>query len=90
MAGSTVHDEIIGVGAGVGGGFLNTQELKVMKYDEALSGNDRKQWGLITSSVDPPPTNAQLTFIVFPKKSAPCNALMASCASDFFEYSINA
>jgi hypothetical protein len=27
--------EYINVGAGIGGGFTNTQELKVMKYHEA-------------------------------------------------------
>ena len=32
------------VGAGIGGGFENTKELKVMKYDEAMSGPDKPHW----------------------------------------------
>jgi hypothetical protein len=32
------------VGAGVGGGFTNTQELHVMKYDEAMKTKDKKDW----------------------------------------------
>jgi hypothetical protein len=30
----------VNVGAGIGGGFTNTQELKVMKYHEAINGPD--------------------------------------------------
>ena len=32
--------EILLVGAGIGGGFSNTTELKVMKYKEAMIGED--------------------------------------------------
>jgi len=32
------------VGAGVGGGFTNTSELKVMNYNEAMASNDAKDW----------------------------------------------
>ena len=32
------------VGAGIGGGFENTQELHVMKYEEAMRGPDAKDW----------------------------------------------
>jgi hypothetical protein len=32
------------VGAGIGGGFSNTQELRVMKYHEAINGPDGKLW----------------------------------------------
>jgi hypothetical protein len=32
------------MGAGVGGGFINTQELHVLKYDQAMKGPDKKQW----------------------------------------------
>jgi hypothetical protein len=32
------------VGAGVGGGFTNTQELHVMKDDEAMKTKDKKDW----------------------------------------------
>ena len=34
-AGSQILDEVVFVGAGAGGGFVNTQELHVMKYKEA-------------------------------------------------------
>jgi hypothetical protein len=36
--------EVACVGAGLGGGFVNTKELHVMKYDEALAGPDHEQW----------------------------------------------
>ena len=36
--------ELALVGAGVGGGFENTQELHVMKYDEAMAGPDADKW----------------------------------------------
>jgi hypothetical protein len=32
--------EFANVGAGVGGGFENTKELKVMNYKEAINGPD--------------------------------------------------
>ena len=32
------------VGAGIGGGFQNTHELRVMKYNEALLLDDKKNW----------------------------------------------
>jgi hypothetical protein len=32
------------VGAGLGGGFENTTELHVMKYDEAMKSPDAEQW----------------------------------------------
>jgi hypothetical protein len=31
------------VGAGIGGGFENTAELKVTKFDEAMSGPNKKK-----------------------------------------------
>ncbi len=34
--------EFINVGTGIGGGFLNTQELQVMKYHKAINGPDGK------------------------------------------------
>jgi hypothetical protein len=34
--------EYINVGAGVGGGFTNTNELRMMKYHEAINGPDGK------------------------------------------------
>ncbi len=36
--------EYIIIGAGVGGGFTNTNELCVMKYHEAINGPDSKKW----------------------------------------------
>jgi hypothetical protein len=36
--------EFINVGAGIGGGFSNTQELRVMKYHEAINGPDGRPW----------------------------------------------
>jgi hypothetical protein len=32
------------VGAGIGGGFNHTSELKVMKYKDAIKGPDKKEW----------------------------------------------
>ncbi len=32
------------MGAGVGGGFSNTQELRVMKYHEVINGPDGELW----------------------------------------------
>ena len=39
------HGEYSLVGAGIGGGFANTQELHVMKYEKAMRGPDSKEWG---------------------------------------------
>ena len=36
--------EIQAVGAGIGGGFEHTYELKVMKYEEAISSPDKEGW----------------------------------------------
>jgi hypothetical protein len=36
--------KISDVSAGVGGGFENTQELKVMTYSEAINGPDGERW----------------------------------------------
>ena len=36
--------EMVNVGAGLGGGFENTNELHVMKYDEAMATKDRIGW----------------------------------------------
>ena len=32
------------IGAGIGGGFENTSELHVMKFDEAMSKDDKSNW----------------------------------------------
>ncbi len=36
--------EFANVGAGIGDGFKNTNELKVMNYKEAVNGPDGKHW----------------------------------------------
>ena len=36
--------EYLNVGAGIGGGFANTNELRVMSYHEALNGPDGALW----------------------------------------------
>ena len=36
--------EYVNVGAGVGGGFKNTNELKPMKYEQAINGPDGEAW----------------------------------------------
>ena len=38
------EQEILAVGAGIGGGFTNTQELRPMKYSEAMNTPDAEQW----------------------------------------------
>jgi hypothetical protein len=32
------------VGAGIGGGFVDTQELHVMKFNEAMQTRDKYEW----------------------------------------------
>ena len=44
LAGSDTAEEVACVGAGVGGGFENTSELKVLKYNEAMKNPDKKKW----------------------------------------------
>ena len=39
-----MYFEAANVGAGVGGGFENTQELRVMTYNEAINGPDGEHW----------------------------------------------
>jgi len=39
-----MYFEAANVGAGVGGGFENTQERRVMTYNEAINGPDGEQW----------------------------------------------
>jgi hypothetical protein len=36
--------EMACVGPGIGGGFVNTKELHVMKYDQAINGPDKEKW----------------------------------------------
>jgi hypothetical protein len=37
------------VGTGIGGGFENTAELKVMKFDKAMSGPNKEKWEKATA-----------------------------------------
>jgi len=37
-------NELAAVGAGIGGVFSNTSELRVLKYKEAINGSDREDW----------------------------------------------
>jgi hypothetical protein len=41
---TNIEGEVACVGAGVGGGFENTNELHVMKYNEAMKTEDKKEW----------------------------------------------
>ena len=36
--------ELSQVGAGLGGGFVNTSELKAMNYKEAMRSPDKEHW----------------------------------------------
>jgi hypothetical protein len=38
------YGEVCMVGAGLGGGFINTQELHVMKFKEAMAGPEADKW----------------------------------------------
>jgi hypothetical protein len=38
------NSEFANIGAGVGGGFENTKELKVMNYKEVVNGPDGMRW----------------------------------------------
>ena len=42
--------EYANAGAGVGGGFKNTNELKPMKYEQAINGPDGEAWKVETSN----------------------------------------
>jgi hypothetical protein len=39
-----ITDEIACVGAHIGGGFVNTNKLKVLKYKDAMKTDDWKKW----------------------------------------------
>jgi hypothetical protein len=41
--------EIACVGAGLGGGFVNTKELHVMKYKDAMASKDAEKWKIAVS-----------------------------------------
>ena len=58
------------VGAGIGSGILNTNELKVIGYDEAMQRKDRKQW---LNSIDEE-HDRMIKNKVIKKKDVPKNA----------------
>ena len=39
-----IKEEIVAVGAGLGGGFENTKESKVIKFKEAVAIKDKNNW----------------------------------------------
>eukprot|EP00984_Skeletonema_dohrnii_P009430 scaffold3616_cov97-Skeletonema_dohrnii-CCMP3373.AAC.1 len=39
-----IQADVMGVGAGVGGGFTNTTELHVLNYKQAMESEDREEW----------------------------------------------
>ena len=39
-----IECKMTNVGAGIGGEYDNTQELKVMKFDEAMKTEDKENW----------------------------------------------
>jgi hypothetical protein len=41
---ANLYVEYLNAGAGFGGGFENTNELKPMKYKQAINGPDAKEW----------------------------------------------
>ena len=44
MVTAILYLECSAVGAGIGGGFSNTNELKVMKYNQAVNGPEGEIW----------------------------------------------
>ena len=38
------YAKVESVGVGLGGGFTNTNELKVMKFQETVDGSDGESW----------------------------------------------
>jgi len=44
MGGIQITSQVAGIGAGIGGGFENTNELRVMTYQEVMNTQDRDKW----------------------------------------------
>ena len=44
MCESTFDEEMASVGAGIGGGFDHSSELKVLNYKQAMASNDKAEW----------------------------------------------
>jgi len=43
MGGIQITNQVAGIGAGIGGGFENTNELRVMTYQETMNTQDREK-----------------------------------------------
>ena len=41
---ANLYVEYSNVGAGIGGGFKNTNELKLMNYEQGINGLETKEW----------------------------------------------
>ena len=44
MCESTFDEEMASVGAGIGGGFDHSSELKVLNYKQAMASNEKAEW----------------------------------------------
>jgi len=44
MGGMKITNQVAGIGAGIGGGFENTNELRVMTYQEVMNTQERDKW----------------------------------------------
>jgi hypothetical protein len=72
----TPPGEMICVGAGLGGGFVNTNELHVMKYEEAMA-SDKKGWqAAVKEEHERMKTNS--VFVETPRTNVPKGAKILS------------
>jgi hypothetical protein len=67
--------EVCLVGAGLGGGFVNTMELHPMKYNEAMAGPDAAEWEKAVDKEHGRMVNAHV-FKVTPLKDVPKDAII--------------
>ncbi|MGL4350010.1 MAG: hypothetical protein ACRCT2_05465, partial [Plesiomonas shigelloides] len=67
--------EVCLVGAGLGGGFVNTMELHPMKFNEAMAGPDAAEWEKAVDKEHDRMVNAHV-FKVTPLKDVPKNAII--------------
>jgi hypothetical protein len=66
-------EELICIGAAIGGGFQNTQELHVKKYKEAMKGPEKDKWENAVFEEHERMVKNQVWRTV-PKKDSPKNA----------------
>jgi hypothetical protein len=64
--------EYINVGAGVGGGFTNTNELCMIKYHEVINGPDGEKWKAEVKT-----EHGRMEKVVFLRKSNLVNFLVS-------------